>query len=98
MAKIIVTPQAQRDIEAAAIALELPSDSWARIARSLRALKTFPLAGPKLEGHWAPLRFVIGPWSWMILLYRYERASDEVFVVAVLDARSAGSPLSPQNS
>jgi len=91
VAQIIVTPQAQRDVEAAAAALELPGDRWARIARSLRVLKTFPLAGPKLEGRWAPLRFVLGPWPWMILLYRYDRSSDKVFVIAMHDARSANS-------
>jgi hypothetical protein len=70
-------------------ALDLPDDAWARIGRSLRALETFPLAGPELAGRWAPARFVIGPWSWMILLYRYEESSDRVYVVAMHDARSA---------
>jgi hypothetical protein len=34
----------------------------------------------------------------MILVYRYDEAADEVFVVAIADARSSGSPLRPQNS
>lgn len=91
MAQVIVTPQARRDVDEAISALGLPDDTWPRIARSLRPLETFPLAGPELGGRWAPTRFVIGPWSWMILLYRYERSSDRVYVVAMHDGRSATS-------
>lgn len=91
MAQVIVTPQARRDIDEAISALGLPDDTWARIARSLRPLETFPLAGPELGGRWAPTRFVLGPWSWMILLYRYEQSSDRVYVVAMHDGRSATS-------
>lgn len=89
MAQVIVTPRARRDVDEAISALNLPSDAWARIGRSLRVLETFPLAGPKLAGRWAPVRFVLGPWSRMILLYRYEDASDRVYVVAIHDGRSA---------
>lgn len=91
MAQIIVTPQARRDLEDATAALGLPGDIWIRVARSLRVLETFPLAGPKLDGRWASARFIIGPWPWMILLYHCEKPSDRVFVVAMHDARSATS-------
>jgi plasmid stabilization system protein ParE len=91
LAQVIVTPRAQRDVDEAISTLSLPDDAWARIARSLRALETFPLAGPELAGRWAPVRFVLGPWSWMILLYRYEESSDRVYVVAMHDCRSAAS-------
>jgi hypothetical protein len=91
VAQVIVTPQAQRDVAEAISALNLPGDTWIRISRSLRPLGTFPLAGPELGGRWASTRFVIGPWSWMILLYRYEQSSDRVFVVAMHDGRSATS-------
>jgi plasmid stabilization system protein ParE len=91
LAQVIVTPRARRDVDEAISTLGLPDDAWARIARSLRALQTFPLAGPELAGRWAPARFVLGPWSWMILLYRYEESSDRVYVVAMHDGRSAAS-------
>lgn len=91
MARVIVTPQAQRDVDEAVSTLDLPDDTWARIARLLTVLETFPLAGPELGGNWAPTRFVLGPWSWMILLYRYEHSSDQVYVVAMHDGRSATS-------
>lgn len=91
MAQVIVTPQGQRDIDGAVAALGLPIDTWTRVARSLRALETFPLAGAELAGRWASTRFVLGPWPWMVLLYRYEESSDRVFLVAMHDARSAAS-------
>jgi hypothetical protein len=59
-------------------ALSLPDDTWSRVARVLRPLEVFPLAGPELGGRWSPTRFVLGPWPWMILLYRYEKSSDRV--------------------
>jgi plasmid stabilization system protein ParE len=91
VAQVIVTPRAQRDVDEAIVALNLPGDTWGRIARSLRVLETFPLAGAGLMKRWASMRFVLGPWPWMILIYRYEEASDHVFVLAVHDARSATS-------
>jgi hypothetical protein len=36
-------------------------------------------------------RFLLGPWPWMILGYRYDARTDQVFLVAVHDARSATS-------
>jgi hypothetical protein len=78
-------------VDEAISALNLPDDAWARIARSLRTLETFPLAGAELAGRWAPARFVLGPWSWMILLYLYEESSDRVYVIAMHDGRSTTS-------
>jgi plasmid stabilization system protein ParE len=91
LTQIVITPQARRDVDDAVSALDLPSDTWIRIARSLRVLETFPLAGSELSGRWAPTRFVLGPWSWMILLYRYEDSADRAYVVAMHDGRSAAS-------
>jgi len=91
VAQVFVTPRARRDVEEAISSLNLPEDAWARIARSLRVLETFPRAGPELSGNWASVRFVLGPWPWMILLYRYEESSDRVYVVAMHDGRSATS-------
>ena len=91
MAKLIVTPRAERDVEEAIAGLGLPDDTWARIGRSLRLLEDFPLAGRALEGHWSAARFLLGPWPWMILVYRYDEPSDQVFLAAVHDARSATS-------
>jgi hypothetical protein len=84
-------------VEEAISTLNLPDGTWARIARSLRTLEMFPLAGPELtDGNWAPARFELGPWSWMVLLYRYEESSDRVYIVAMHDGRSAASATAEQ--
>ena len=38
------------------------------------------------------MRFVLGPWPWMILVYIYDEAADRVSVVAMYDARSSVAP------
>jgi len=91
LAEPIVTPRAERDVEEAIADLGLPPDTWARIGRSLRVLEDFPQAGRALEGRRVAARFLLGPWPWMILVYRYDEPSDRVFLVAVHDARSATS-------
>jgi hypothetical protein len=94
LAEIRVTPRAQRDVNEAIANLGLPADTWARIGRSLRVLETFPLAGSALGGRWAPARFVLGPWPWMLLLYTYDESTDRVHLVAAHDARAAAAPRS----
>jgi plasmid stabilization system protein ParE len=89
LAKLIVTPRAERDVEDAIADLGLPDDTWGRIGRSLRLLEDFPFAGRALEGKRAPARFLLGPWPWMILVYSYDESSDRVFLAAVHDARTA---------
>lgn len=91
MAELIVTPRAERDVEEAIGDLGLPGDTWARVGRSLRLLEDFPLAGRALEGQWSAARFLLGPWPWMILVYRYDEDSNRAFLVAVHNARSATS-------
>jgi plasmid stabilization system protein ParE len=89
MAQVFVTPQAQGDVERAIAILDLPADTWLRVARSLGALEVFPESGRALEGRWAGTRFVLGPWPWMIVVYLYDAATDRVYVVAVEDGRTA---------
>jgi hypothetical protein len=91
LAQPIVTPRAERDVNEAIAALGLPADTWVRVGRSLRLLEDFPRAGRALEGRWSAARFLLGPWPWMILIYRHDEPSDRVFLVAVHDARSATS-------
>ena len=93
MTKVIITPRARGDIEDAIALLGLPDDTWLRVRRSLRVLETFPLGGRALEARWSGARFVLGPWRWMVLIYRYEEPSDRAYVVAAHDARSADSAI-----
>jgi plasmid stabilization system protein ParE len=68
----------------------LPPDTRERVRRSLRILEQFPLIGRQLAGCWRPLRFILGPWRWMLILYSYEDP-DDVLVVAFQDGRSSAA-------
>ena len=91
MTRVLVTPRAVEDLHGLIRDLGLPTSAVARVQRSLRILERFPLAGRALTGRWAPARFLIGPWPWMILVYLYDAAEDAVFVVAIHDGRSASA-------
>ena len=69
----------------------LPADTPARVRTSLEPLRTFPRLGPALEGRWEGFRFVVGPWRWMILVYRHFPEQDRVVVVTIQDARSSAA-------
>lgn len=76
--------------------LSLPADTRTRVAASLRTLTRFPEIGPELSGRWAGLRFVLGPWRWMLLIYEYDAGADRVVVVTIQDAcSSSAAPGSP---
>lgn len=70
----------------------LPADTRARVARSLRPLQEFPQMGPELSGRWDGMRFVLGPWRWMLLVYVVLEDERRVVVVTIQDARSAHAP------
>lgn len=72
--------------------LSLPADTRERVKRSLSPLARFPLIGPELSGRWAGLRFVLGPWRWLVVVYAYFEDANRVVVVSIHDARSAASP------
>jgi plasmid stabilization system protein ParE len=88
MASIELALAAVEDLDALIRVHSLPADTRARIRRSLRGLEQFPLMGPALTGRWEGLRFILGPWRWLLLIYTYVEAEDRVVVVAVQDARS----------
>jgi plasmid stabilization system protein ParE len=69
----------------------LPPDTRERVRRSLRVLEQFPLIGRQLGGRWRPLRFILGPWRWMLIIYSYEEPDDVVLVVAFQDGRSSAA-------
>ena len=73
----------------------LPPDTTARVARVLRPLARFPEMGAPLDpGAPVPgLRFLLGPWRWMLIVYVV--LEDRVVVVAIEDARSSNAVTSP---
>jgi len=65
----------------------LPADTIGRVRRSLQPLERFPRLGAELCGRWAGLRFVLGPWRWLILVYVFLEDEDRVVVVTIQDGR-----------
>lgn len=89
MARVIVAPRAVADLDRLIAFHGLPENTLVRVQRSLRLIEQFPLAGRALHGEWDGLRFVIGPWSWMLIVYAFDADDDAVFVVTVQDGRSS---------
>ena len=89
MATVVVAETAQNDLNPLILTHSLPASTRNRVQTALRPLATFPLLGPVLTGRWQGFRFVLGPWPWMLLIYEYDEAIDQVSVVTIQDARSA---------
>lgn len=92
MARVELSEAALEDLAQLVRTLSLPSDTPERLRRSLRHLERFPLLGTALAGRWSGLRFLLGPWRWMIVVYAYIEADDRVVVVTIQDGRSAAAP------
>lgn len=92
MALVEISARAGEELERLIASHSLPGDTRERLRRSLGHLERFPLLGPALGGRWEGLRFVLGPWRWLILVYVYLEAEDRVVVVTIQDGRSGASP------
>jgi plasmid stabilization system protein ParE len=91
LARVELTRVAIEDLDRLVAALSLPTDTRERVRTSLGPLSRFPLLGPELEGHWEGMRFLLGPWRWMLLVYEYRPDEDRVVVVTIQDARSSSA-------
>lgn len=89
MASVELALAAVEDLDTLIRVHSHPADTRARVKRSLRGLERFPLMGPALAGRWQGLRFILGPWRWLLLVYVHLEAEDRVVVVAIQDARSS---------
>jgi hypothetical protein len=92
MAGVRVTASAVEDLAMLVVSHGLPPDTGKRVSRRLRALRDFPLLGRALSGRYEGMRYVLGPWPWLLIVYEFREASDEVVVLALFDARNATSP------
>ena len=95
MAKVRLSADAVKDLDRMILTHSLPPDTRERVRRSLRVLEQCPGIGRQLEGRWAPMRVVLGPWRWMLIIYSYEEAADVVLIVAFQDARSSAAATAP---
>jgi len=86
--EIGLTVEAVEDLERLILTHSLPADTRERVRRSLRTLERFPRSGRELEEPWRPVRVLLGPWPWLLMLYVYEESNDIVLVLGFQDARS----------
>jgi plasmid stabilization system protein ParE len=91
VAEVRLSADAVKDLDRMILTHSLPPDTRERVRRSLRVLEQFPRIGRQLDGRWRPLRFILGPWRWMLIIYSYEEPEDVVLVVAFQDARSSSA-------
>lgn len=89
MASVVVSPRARRNLERLIRTHTLPDSTLERFKRSIEPLDRFPPLGSPLLGRWERFRFILGPWRWMIVVYHYDEAEDQVSIVTIQDGRSA---------
>lgn len=88
MAQVELAVAAVQDLQRLIAVMSLPGNTTTRVRQALLPLQDFPRLGPELTGRWRPLRFLLGPWRWMLLIYSYDEDTDRVVVVTIQDARS----------
>jgi len=88
VARVELSAAAVEDLDTLIRSHSLPRDTRERVQRSVRPLGRFPLLGAPLTGRWSGLRFVLGPWRWMVLVYVHLDA-DRVVIVTIQDGRSS---------
>ncbi|HET8536018.1 MAG TPA: hypothetical protein VFL73_02450 [Solirubrobacteraceae bacterium] len=87
MPRVELSDTAVAELDALIALHDLPDDTRDRVARSLRILEQFPHAGRGLTGPLSGLRLLVGPWSWLLLIYVVVPDDDRVIVVSAQDAR-----------
>ncbi len=91
MARVELSAAAVEDLDTLIRTHSLPDDTRERVRRLLWPLGQFPRMGPELSGGWTGMRFVLGPWRWLLLVYAFMESEDRVVVVTVQDARSSAA-------
>ena len=89
MAHVELAAAAVEDLDRLIRSHSLPAGTRERVQRSLVPLERFPLLGAELGGRWSGLRFLLGPWRWMILVYVFIGDEDRVVIVTIQDGRSS---------
>lgn len=94
MTQVELTRAAVEDLDRLIAVLTLPADTRERVRRCLQPLRELPRLGPALTGRWHGLRFLTGPWRWMLLVYAYHPDTDRVVIPTAQDARSSSAATS----
>ena len=91
MAQVELTAQAIEGLDRLIVTHSLPTDTYARVYRSLSLLERFPKIGRELTGRWHQMRFILGPWRWLLIVYTYDDERELVSILTIQDARSSAS-------
>lgn len=93
MPRVVVSAEARRDLLELIRTRNLPADARQRVRRAIQPLRDFPALGSDLGPAFGGRRFLLGPWHWMILIYRHYPEHDVVVILAIVDGRTSTSPL-----
>jgi hypothetical protein len=95
MARIEWSESAVSALDQLVLSHSLPPETRDRVRGSLRPLERFPRLGPEIAvlADGLELRFLIGPWPWLVLVYVYDEVEERVVVVSPEDGRSATSTI-----
>jgi hypothetical protein len=95
MARVEWAESALAALDQLILSHSLPSDTRERVKQSLRPLERFPRFGPEITrlADDKELRFVIGPWPWLVIVYVYDEATDQAIIVSPEDGRAATSTI-----
>lgn len=76
----------------------LPTDTRERVEASARTLERFPRLGPELRIHedGSELRFLIGPWPWLVIIYLSIEIEHRAIVISIEDGRAAAATISEE--
>jgi hypothetical protein len=88
VARVELTARAIERLDRLILTHSLPADTYARVYRSLSPLERFPEIGRKVTGRWSRLRFILGPWRWLLIVYVYDEERELVSILTIQDARS----------
>ena len=89
MARVQLTVGAVEDLTRLIETHNLPADTRRRVPRSLQPLQRFPRLGAEIGERRPGCRYLVGPWPWLVVVYRYVEQDDRVDVLSIEDWRSA---------
>jgi len=91
MSRLAWSESALSGLDILVLSHSLPADTRDRIEASARPLKRFPRLGPKLRRYpdGGEVRFLIGPWPWLVIVYLYLETDDLAIIVSIEDGRAA---------